>query len=500
MAAREELEAAQADDFLAQLDAVQGMGAPISGGFSIPQMGGMPNEAPVTEGEMMPPGYAFGGKKFDGGGWEDFFKILEAYQGSLGESAQSGKYAVDRNTKYWNNRTAAQVEAEENYGKFTQWIKENKDNPNVQKYFEYLDKGINRKKGAKTLLKYDKDGKVVGLADDWENTFDKRRTDKALGIYHLNPQDIGFLSQPEVAPTEPSAPTTKSPIGQAVMQMIQDGTLKVPEIPTKEAPAKAETKVAATEAPTETKESPFKYRSTWQRDVPWIGASMAALYGMLNKPDYSNADRIIEAAYRMGRPINIPVETIGDYRKKNPFDERYLVNMANQNRAAAARSIANTAGGNRSMDLLGAMTLAHNGQTDLGEIMRQAYLANRTDDAQVADFNRGTNVYNMSAINQRNMTQAQLNTHREQAGLSGLSTGYGLRQSIKNGWEDFTIQSLESALASLGAKGKENEEYNMLTSMAEQGYYPYYYGDKGIIQFAKPTRNGGKLNHKKRRF
>jgi hypothetical protein len=222
----------------------------------------------------------------------------------------------------------------------------------------------------------------------------------------------------------------------------------------------------------------------------------------LNRPDYSNADRIIEAAYRMGTPINIPVETIGDYRRRNPYDERYLVSMANQNRAAAARGIANTAGGNRSMDLLGNMSLAHNNQQELGEIMRQAYLANRQDDAQVADFNRGTNVYNMNAINQRNLSQAQLNTHRQQAGLSGLTQGYGLRQTIHDNWDDAAMESYNSLLASLGAIGKENEEYNLLQSMAEEGYFDHAYMDNGRIRFVPRTvtAKGGKLNRKKRRF
>ena len=249
------------------------------------------------------------------------------------------------------------------------------------------------------------------------------------------------------------------------------------------------------------REPQFNYRDTRLRYAPPIGAAMDLLYRRLSRPDYSNADRIIEAAYRMGAPINIPVETIGDYRRRNPFDERYLVNMANQNRAAAARGIANTAGGNRSMDLLGNMSLAHSNQQELGEIMRQAYLANRQDDAQVAEFNRGTNVYNMNAINQRNLSQAQLNTHRQQAGLSGLTQGYGLRQTIHDNWNDAAIESYNSLLASLGAIGKENEEYNILTSMAEHGYFPYYYGDRSIMQYTpQKTAKGGKLNRKKRRF
>ena len=494
IAAREELEAAQNADFLAQLEAAQGGGYPMGAPVDIGSAGmGMPNEAPVTEGEMMPPGFAFGGNKFDGGGWEDFFKMLEEYRGSLGASNLAGRYAIDKNSKYWNNRTAEQVEAEESYGKFTKWVKEHSDNPNVQKYFEYLDKGINKSKGAKTLLKYDKDGKVTGLADDWETTFNKRRTDKALGIYHLSPMSLGFLTKP----SEVTIPDVKLKDFDYNTPFDVDAYLNSD---TTEA-SKDEGSVNVT-----TSSSPqFNYRDTYLRYAPAIGSSMAALYGMLNRPDYSNADRVIDAAYRMGTPVNIPVETIGDYRRRNPYDERYLVNMANQNRLSAARGIANTAGGNRAMDLLGNMSLAHNNQQGLGEIMRQAYLANRQDDAQVAEFNRGTNVYNMNALNQRNLSQAQLNSHRQQASLSGLAQGYGMRQAIKDNWDAATMQSLNSTLASLGAIGKENEEYNILTSMAENGYFPYYYGDRSIMKYNPYTReklvkNGGKLNRKKRRF
>ena len=229
---------------------------------------------------------------------------------------------------------------------------------------------------------------------------------------------------------------------------------------------------------------PYKYRPTWQRKIPVYGAGAMALYGMVNRPDYANADAIIEAARLAGAPVNIPVQTIGDYMTYKPFDERYLVNMANQNRAAAARGITNTAGGNRAMDLLGNMSLAHSNQQELGEIARQAYLANQQQRSAVAEFNRGTNVQNMSAINQRNLSQAQLNSQRQATALSGLDRGHSLRQSIRDTWDAATMQSLNSMLASIGAIGKENEEYNMMTSMAEHGYFPHFYGDKGILQLA----------------
>ena len=250
----------------------------------------------------------------------------------------------------------------------------------------------------------------------------------------------------------------------------------------------------------------FDYYDTSGRDFPIYGSAMDYLYRKLNNPDYTNADRIIDAARRLGIPVNIPVETIGDYMPRRIADARYLVNMANQNRLAAARGIANIAGGNRSMDLLGNMSLAHSNQQELGEIDRQRFLSQLESDLKTGEFNRGTNIQNMGAINQRNLSQAQLNSSRQQGSLSGLTHGYGLRQTIRDNWDDAAMESFNSLLASVGARAKEREEYNILTSMAENGYFPWYYGDRSILRYIPQVgekitaAKGGKLNRKKRRF
>ena len=715
IAAREELEAAQAQDFLAQLDAAQGIAPSMNAPIDLGQMGALPNEAPVTEGEMAPPGYAFGGNKFDGGGYkvvkvgnryfittegapkitgkiygnrlvvDDQFKNLPSfnsleetnreaermrrealpaleYQSDIeasGITSYTGNKILKKQTGY-NTKgqpTYIYTVVDPNNGKKYTYssyeaaaqkyssIPRKVNDPRVKGGYAYItpygDVHINEKDAKDSLNKrmhpqstskstaktsQNKGIGTTAMAAEMPTNFNAQ-LDTALGVQDT--LSVPALQQPLTAPSAPqtqaaqtvTAPasgtqSSKSSAGKASgstgrmttpsgntinyrrdingkewesaepyqnflsymrgkgandkevkewmdyiqseiknsgsryelknfddwSRLAEDGkvgpvhqaTLKAAEYFAKrnglqainpngpsalvgeptleqilgvnpeavrgvpENPAPKTTQIPSGESTSQ--EPQFNYRDTRLRYAPVVGSAMATLYGMLNRPDYSNADRIIDAAYRMGAPINIPVETIGDYRRRNPFDERYLVNMANQNRAAAARGIANTAGGNRAMDLLGNMSLAHNSQQELGEIMRQAYLANRQDDAQVADFNRGTNVYNMNAINQRNLSQAQLNTHRQQAGLSGLTQGYGLRQGIKDSWDSATMESLNSMLASLGAIGKENEEYNILTSMAEQGYFPHYYRDRGIINFVRPTKNGGKLNRKKRRF
>lgn len=488
--ALEELDIAQMNDFLAQLDAAQSMEmrAPSAQqGMEMPDYDmELPNEAPVIEGEMMPPGYAFGGHKFEEAGdkkgnrfWDDFISQLNEYKASLGDSALAGRYSVDRNFNTGDFKTIKDLENSDEYKAFTKYVLDHSEDADVQRYLKTLDARTGKK--AKKLFV---DGK---LRKDWKAIYEKRRTDGLGGVYHLYGNIGNDVIEPAVATAEK-------------VQEAQPATTPKPDTKADESLKALAQSLFKEEEKKAAARPKFEYRPTWQRDIPILGAGMDFLYRRLNSPDYSNADAVIDTARMVGTPVNIPVETIGDYRRRNPYDERYLVNLANQNRAAGVRTLTNTAGGNRAMDLLGAANLAHSSQADLGEIMRQAYLANRNDDAQVAEFNRGTNLYNMNAINQRNMAQASLNSQRQGMMLNGLTHGYTMRQNIHDSWDNDAMESFNSMLASIGAKGKENEEYNMLTSMAEQGYYPYYYDKDGIMQFARPAKKGGKLNRKKRRF
>lgn len=488
--ALDELDIAQMNDFLAQLDAAQGMGMQAPQTQQGMEMSDysmeLPNEAPVIEGEMMPPGYAFGGHKFEEAGdkngnrfWDDFISQLNEYKASLGDSALAGRYSVDRNFNTGDFKTIKDLENSEEYKAFTKYVTDHPEDADVQRYLKTLDARTGKK--AKKLFV---DGK---LRKDWKEIYEKRRNDGLGGVYHLYGNIGNDVIEPAVATAEK-------------VQEAQPATTPKPDTKADESLKALAQSLFKEEEKRAAARPKFEYRPTWQRDIPILGAGMDFLYRRLNNPDYSNADAVIDTARMVGTPVNIPVETIGDYRRRNPYDERYLVNLANQNRAAGVRTLTNTAGGNRAMDLLGAANLAHSSQADLGEIMRQTYLANRQDDAQVAEFNRGTNLYNMNAINQRNMAQASLNSQRQGMMLNGLSRGYAMRQGIKDAWDNDAMESFNSMLASFGAVGKENEEYNMLTSMAEQGYYPYYYGDRGIMQFARPAKKGGKLNRKKRRF
>ena len=416
----------------------------------------VPQEAPVIE-EMD----AYGGNLFAGGGMKDR-KYRREFEKIIGSKAHSYDDIYHRwlkvtHPEFYNEHF------EDSYDENGKMIPV----PKGSKKENIVEENVVTK--ASEPVNNIKPGTTGTPVEGYEGVYDTGAGsyyDSNTGAYYSSLNEINAIRNRFDATLNPSIITDTVKKEQKIDNVLT-GTKDIAEL----------------NATTEDEVIPFEYKSTWGRNAPIYGALAGVLYGLTGSPNYHNADKILEAAEQIGTPVSIPVETIGDYVQRRPFDERYLVNMANQNRAAASRSAANTAGGNRAMQLGADAFLAHSNQQELGEIMRQAYLANRQDEFNTAEFNRGTNLQNMSAINQRNLSQAQLNSQRQQAMLSGLERGYSLRQQIKSDWDSATQQSLNSLYESLGNRGKEAEEYNTMVSMAQHGYSPYYYGNNGIIQF-----------------
>jgi hypothetical protein len=234
---------------------------------------------------------------------------------------------------------------------------------------------------------------------------------------------------------------------------------------------------------TGTTRSGFKPKQTWTRNLPWMMSGIMGLKEMLTPADYGNADMILDAAYRVGQPVSVGTEYIGDYRRRDPFDERYLMNIINQNRAAANRNMMNFSGGNRAIGMAGILTNDLTSQMSLAEAARKAYLANRADDADVATFNKDTNKHNATAQNTRNLSLAQLNSGRQSAMLSGIAQGARLRQAIKDQRDAAISANLTNFAQGLGDLGKENGYYNMLGGLNEEGILKYFYGDDWKTKF-----------------
>jgi hypothetical protein len=143
----------------------------------------------------------------------------------------------------------------------------------------------------------------------------------------------------------------------------------------------------------------------------------------------------------------------------------------------------NFSGGNRAVGMAGILANDLVTQQGLAEAARQGYIANRTDDAQVSEFNRGTNLANMQAQNTRNLALAQLNSQRKNAMLNGIAQGARLRQAIKDQRDAAISANLTNFAQGLGDWGKENGFYNMLGGLNEEGVLKYFFGDNYKTRF-----------------
>ena len=162
-----------------------------------------------------------------------------------------------------------------------------------------------------------------------------------------------------------------------------------------------------------------------------------------------------------------------------------------------------TAGGNRAYRQFANNLMAYNNQAQLADIARNAYLANRQDALQTADFNRAPGIQNMNAINQRNLTQAELNDEREQMGWSALAHATQMKDAAQRYDDQMASADFTGLMQSLGNLGKENEQRNWLTSLGKEGILAYLLNNRGGIDFipqATTAKCGGKMKTKKRRF
>lgn len=250
-----------------------------------------------------------------------------------------------------------------------------------------------------------------------------------------------------------------------------------------------------------TNDTNFKTLPTWMRYAPVVGGGLAVLSDIFGNPDYSGAESLLSASRRLSNSVNIPVTTIGNRIRRNPYDERLMVNRANQNLLAGMRSTIDNAGGNRAYRQFANNLMAYNNQAQLSDIDRNAYLANRQDALQTADFNRATDLYNMNAINQRNLTQAQLNSNRQMQGFNSRLSAQHYLDSLRRQDDQLASADFTGLMQSLGNIGNENEQRNWLTGLAKQGVLNFMLGNSGDIDFV-PSRakNGGKIKAKKRRF
>lgn len=424
--------------------------------------------------------FKFGGKinRFDGGGWADFLKRLAAYEYSKNPSNVVGKYAIDRRSDVWGGRTARDIEADRAYQDFTNYVLANSDNADVREYLKALDKGV--AKG--TPLLFDNNGNLV---KGWNKLFEDRRTDGDLGIYHLNPEDIGFL-------TAPSAPSTtaQNPQGPDVQYELFPGQLAAMQYGIQMDDLSPRMRYAMSytgNTPSDNVDSDINsityedyidpsgivgktskrtepgYLPTWPRFSGAIGSGLLGLYNVFQPADRYDVPNA--TPYLPEGRINLQNQVY------NPIDQNMIANAQIAQGNATNRALRNSGLGPSSA---AAILAADNNVTgNLGTGFIQAWdannqrrnaviAANNQAEAQRAQFDYAVDAARKNILNATQRQNLQNQLYQQMMNNQAEGDKY---TAISN--------QINSGLQALSAIGRENFAANQLRSNpAMLGYYP----------------------------
>lgn len=224
------------------------------------------------------------------------------------------------------------------------------------------------------------------------------------------------------------------------------------------------------------------------RYAPALGAGVGVisdLFGWTNKPDYSNADMIVDAVSELP---TIEAEPIGNYLSYNPFDRDFYINKLNQQSSATRRALQNTSGGNRLNAQAGILAADYNYGQSIGDLARQAEEYNLAQRERVESFNRGTNQYNSKSA----LRAAGMNQRNREMKLRAIMQAAGMREEAGARSSAAKSANLTNFFDSLGDIGREEFSRNMIKSNPALGYT---IGRSGKVRYKKP-KSGTKSKKK----
>lgn len=224
------------------------------------------------------------------------------------------------------------------------------------------------------------------------------------------------------------------------------------------------------------------------RYVPALGAGvgvMSDLFGWTNKPDYSNADMIVDAV--SGLPT-IEAKPLGNYLRYNPLDRDFYINKLNAQTGATRRALQNTSGGNRASAQAGILAADYNYGQNLGDLARQAEEYNLAQRERVEAFNRGTDQYNSEAA----LRAAGMNQQNREMQLRAIMQAAGMREEAGARSSAAKSANLTNFFDSLGDIGREEFSRNMIESNPALGYT---IDRSGKVRYKKP-KSGTKSKKK----
>ena len=230
---------------------------------------------------------------------------------------------------------------------------------------------------------------------------------------------------------------------------------------------------------------------------PAVGLGMQ-LAGV-GKPDYSGLNAAVEAS--SGAPALAQTKYIGNYLRYNPMDIWYEQNRLNANSRATDRAIMNN-GSPLGTKMAGLLANGYNNQISSGNLFRQALEYNDAQRQKVAEFNRGTDMFNAQAFNDTSKTNAQLQANHRNFKAQMMMDAARQRMASDAAWNQGIYGNVSGLFKGISDLGKENAQHNMIADMAADGLFGNMSDKQHIAKTylkKKKAANGGKVNRRKGR-
>ena len=415
---------------------------------------------------------AEGGKLYKKGGylWEDFFKTTNKHSKNRGNNAN--RYQID--TDYKGN--VRDLEASEEYRKFTKYILNDATEDERLNYFRWIDENTGRNN------KYLVDGK---LRPDWKENYTGARNDGLYGIQHYVPKYAPELLVEAGTGTTPATVENRAPRTYHAMDGDDyDGYIEG-ELDPKVvgAETRRETlpngdiviyhgraKVDDVKAPAGSSKGSSKdivpvHRAEWPRYAGLFGPAVGlGLMGAgVGRPNTAQLDAAISGA---GNVVTADYKPLGNYLTYRPLDIWYEQNALNAQSRATDRALLNQSSPSR---MAGLLANGYNSQLSSGNLFRQAQEYNDNLRKQVAEFNGGTDQFNAEAYNRNSQFNADAYNRARQANAQLRLQAAAQKMDADAGWYNSLYGNVAGLFKGISDLGRENVATNWRNGLVTSG-------------------------------
>lgn len=237
---------------------------------------------------------------------------------------------------------------------------------------------------------------------------------------------------------------------------------------------------------------PGKY-ADWLRYAPAIGFGIGTLtdaLGLTNKPDYSDANAVLEATRSAGTYNPVKFNPVSNYLTYNPFDRDYYLNKMSAEAGASRRAIANTSGGNRTAAMAGILAADNNYLNQIGALSRQAEEYNLAQRQQVEDFNRSTNITNSQGFLQADTANQSALANMREFNLKGNLTAAEMRERARLAADQNKSANISGLFQTLGDIGFEEKNARMRDWAISKGIW-----GPGVEDYGRGSSSQGKAGN-----